>query len=32
MNQKVPLSFKLSLGGLVFFLLILIVSVLYLYG
>ncbi len=30
-NQKLPLSFKLSLGGLVFFLLVLIVSVWYLY-
>ena len=32
MNQKLPLSFKLSLGGLFFFLLVLIVSVWYLYG
>nr|DAJ20361.1 MAG TPA: Nitrate/nitrite sensor histidine kinase NarQ protein, sensor, histidine kinase [Inoviridae sp. ctiYN10] len=32
MNQKLPLSFKLSLGGLVFFLLVLIASVWYLYG
>ena len=31
MNQKLPLSFKLSLCGLVFFLLVLIVSVWYLY-
>ncbi len=32
MKQKVPLSFKLSLVGLVFFLLVLSVSVWYLYG
>lgn len=32
MNKKIPLSFKLSLGGLIFFLFILFVSVYYLYG
>nr|DAJ60158.1 MAG TPA: hypothetical protein [Inoviridae sp.] len=31
-RNKLPLSFKLSLVGLVFFLLVLIVSVWYLYG
>nr|DAI58081.1 MAG TPA: HemY protein N-terminus [Inoviridae sp.] len=31
-RNKLPLSFKLSLGGLVFFLIILFVSVWFLYG
>ena len=31
-GNKLPLSFKLSLGGLIFFLIILFVSVLFLYG